>query len=179
MNKLKFLYMMMAAMLVLPLTGFADGAGHGTIGGGPGSKGSVNLDAIFGGANSNAPLVQGNNGENKGIEDWDELNENGGNKIGGPEVSDSGTDNRSREFGHRANLRTGADKLPNDDFAQLEADFRTEGIDGFVPGSIGGNRFISSLSNQWNPNFGSDMPNDFLVLPTSSHEGSIYCGDDF
>ena len=181
MNKLKLFYIVMAAVLIMPLSGFADGpTNHGTIGGGPGSQGNVNLDAIFGGPNAGAPIVQGNDGNSKGIEDWDALdNANGGNARSGPEPSDSGTDNRSREFGHRSNLRSGADALPPDAFAQLQVDFGTEGFDGFRPDSTGGRRFINSLANQWNPNFGSDMPSDFIVLPVSGFEASTYCGDDF
>lgn len=177
-NRLYFL--IAAALLVMPLCAHAEGADHGTIGGGPGSQGSVNLDAIFGGPQSSGPIVQKNDGTSKGIDAFDALDrELGGNPASGPVPSDSGSSNRSREFGHQSNLRTGSNPLPAADFAQLQNDFETEGLDGFRPDSTGGQRLISALSNQWNPDFGSSMPNDFIVLPTSSHEGSTYCGDDF
>lgn len=180
MSKNKLYILTVAALLIMPFHAYANGADHGTIGGGPGSKGSVNLDAVFGGPQSSTAIVQKNDGRTKGIDAFDALDrELGGNPASGPLPSDSGTSNRSREFGHQSNLRTGANPLPPADFDQLQADFETEGFDGFRPDSTGGQRLITALSNQWNPDFGSSSPNDFIVLPTSSHEGSTYCGDDF
>lgn len=179
-----------------------DSSGNATV---TQTVGYPNVDALFGGPKSNAPLseaIGGNVGGPVGNDvligdPLSDLGPQGDDIVVGTDASDiffgSGTggrdtlfggpetspanDHRDRNFDHAFDMGPGGGgALPLREFDTLNANFITEGADGFRPDSAGGRAFLNSVNTNDGTAFGPGGPaSDFFVLDGTSHEASTYC----